>query len=1030
MIMVTVPAIAQKNISGKVSDTEGKPVPGVNVTIKGTVRGTVTDHDGHYMIDNINTSQVLLFSHTGFEVAEKAIKNESVINVALKAAGGDLDEVVIIGYDAVKKKDLTGAVGSVNPKELTDAPTANFDQALAGRIAGVDVTSNDGTPGDDLNIVIRGGNSITGSNAPLFVVDGIPLPDFNVSSINTRDIKSFDILKDASATAIYGSRGANGVILITTISGRTDGKTDINFTTSGWLQTIPNRLDVMTPYEYVKYQQAVAYANDSYVPGVNVNQFIASWIDPELYKNVAGTNWQDEIFQTALANNHTISLRTGNKNTTLLYSGNYLNQQGTVITSSFRKINNRIKFTHKIAPNLEVNGQADYSHLNYDGLQVAGLTRASVIRDAVSFRPVQPLKPIDDEESLLAANDPYLVNPVISLRQTEQTRTDDILSGALGLNYKFLRKFDLSLMGNYRTNIRENTMFYKQGTYDAERTDRGINGSISTNRNNILSTSNTLRFKDQKDEHAYTALVGLEAQVNTSKSSTLRNTNLPTDEFGIHNLGIATTPTIAGSFASKNTLLSYFGRLNYAYGNRYLATINFRTDGSSKFRNENRWGYFPSFSLAWKLSEEKFLQQADMITDLKLRGGWGLTGNNGIGDFSAFNLYAISTSSGYILGENQGYSPGAYQSNMAVPDLRWETTAQTNIGLDLEILKRFNVTADVYQKNTKDLLLNADMALSTGFGAVQQNIGEVSNRGLELTFDGQLVRKKDFTWISRINVSFNRTKTIHLNTGQSRILTDPQWDLQFTQTEYQYITQVGQPVGMIYGLQFDGIYQVDDFTQSGTSYQLREGIPSYQTNMRPGMVRFKDLNGDGIINSDDRTVIGNPNPKHIGGFFNTFRYKAFDLQFLFQWASDFDILNGNKAEFGSIYNAGRNGLKSLTDIWTPTNTDTDIEGMRYDDINLIRPYGYRIDSRHVDDGSYIKLKTLVLGYSLPAHLLRKLHLKNCRITLSAQNLHTWTRYTGYDPDVSVGRFGALTPRLDYSAYPQSRTISGGIDITF
>ncbi|HTG55495.1 MAG TPA: SusC/RagA family TonB-linked outer membrane protein, partial [Niabella sp.] len=471
MIMVTLPAIAQKNISGKVSDTEGKPISGVNVTIKGTVRGTVTNQEGYYMIDNINTGQVLLFSHTGFEVTEKAIRNESVIHVTLKAAGGDLDEVVIIGYDAVKKKDLTGAVGSVNPKELTDAPTANFDQALAGRIAGVDVTSNDGTPGDDLNIVIRGGNSITGSNAPLFVVDGIPLPDFNVSSINTRDIKSFDILKDASATAIYGSRGANGVILITTISGRTDGKTDINFTTSGWLQTIPNRLDVMTPYEYVKYQQTVAYANDSYVPGVNVNQFIASWIDPELYKNVGGTNWQDEIFQTALANNHTISLRTGNKNTTLLYSGNYLNQQGTVITSSFRKINNRIKFTHKIVRNLEVNGQADYSHLNYDGLQVAGLTRASVIRDAVSFRPVQPLKPIDDEESLLAANDPYLVNPVISLRQTEQTRTDDILSGALGLNYKFLRRFDLSLMGNYRTNIRENTIFYKQGTYDAERTD-------------------------------------------------------------------------------------------------------------------------------------------------------------------------------------------------------------------------------------------------------------------------------------------------------------------------------------------------------------------------------------------------------------------------------------------------------------------------------------------------------------------------------------------------------------------------------
>lgn len=1029
-IITTLPSFAQKSITGKVSDTDGKPIPGVNITVKGTVKGTTTNTAGDYILNNISPADILVFSHSGFEVQEKAAGNATTIHVTLVTNSGTMDEVVIIGYDAVKKKDLTGAVGVVNPKELTDAPIANFDQALAGRIAGVDITSNDGTPGDDVSIVIRGGNSITGSNAPLYVVDGIPLPDFNVSSLNTRDIKSFDVLKDASATAIYGSRGANGVILITTISGRSDGKTDINFTTHGWLHTIPNRLDVMNPYEYVKYQETIAYANDSYVPGVNVSQFIASWVDPELYRNVKGSNWQDEIFQTAFSNNHTISLRTGNKNTTLLYSGNYLNQQGTVITSSFRKINNRIKFTHKIRSNLEVNGQVDYSHLNYDGLQVAGLNRASVIRDAVSFRPVQPLKPIDDEESLLAANDPYLINPVISLRQTEQTRTDDILSGALGLNYRFLQKFDLNMMGNYRTNIRENTIFYKRGTYDAERTDRGINGSISEYRNDLLSTSNTVRFKDRKGKHAYTALAGFEAQVNTSKNSSLRNTNLPTDEFGINNLGIATVPTIAGSFSSKNTLLSYFGRLNYTYDDRYLATVNFRTDGSSKFRKENRWGYFPSFSLAWKLSEEKFLQNVTAITDLKLRGGWGLTGNNGIGDFASYNLYAISTSSGYILGENQAYIPGAYQSNMGVPDLRWETTAQTNIGLDMELLKRFNLTIDVYKKNTRDLLLNADMALSTGFGTVQQNVGEVSNKGIEFTFDGQIIKKEDFNWTSRFNISFNRTKTIRLNSGQNRLLTDPEWDVQFTQTEYQYITQVGQPVGMIYGFQFDGLYQIDDFIQSGTNYQLKEGVPSYQTNMRPGMVKFKDLNGDGIINTDDRTIIGNPHPKHIGGFFNTFRYKAFDLQFLLQWAYDFDILNGNKAEFGSIYNPGRNGLKSLTDIWTPTNTETDIAGMRYDGINLTRPFGYRVDSRHVDDGSYLKFKTLVLGYSLPASLLRKLHLKNCRVTLSAQNLYTWTQYTGYDPDVSVGKFGALTPRLDYSAYPQAMTISGGIDITF
>lgn len=495
-------------------------------------------------------------------------------------------------------------------------------------------------------------------------------------------------------------------------------------------------------------------------------------------------------------------------------------------------------------------------------------------------------------------------------------------------------------------------------------------------------------------------------------------------------MGIATTATIATTLLSENTLLSFFGRVNYTYNDRYLATVNFRTDGSSKFRKENRWGYFPSFSLAWRLSEEDFLKSLNALTDLKLRAGWGVTGNNRIGDFDAYNLFTVNSSSGYILGANQTFSPGAYQSNMAVPNLRWETTAQTNVGLDAELSKRFNLTVDYYRKNTKDLLLNADMALSTGFDKVQQNVGEVSNRGAEFTFSSRNIVKRDFNWSTNLNISFNKTKTIKLNEGQEQILTDPQWDLGFMQTEYQYITKVGQPVGMMYGLVFDGLYQVDDFVLNGGTYQLKNGEPSYRTVMKPGMVKFKDLNNDGVIDQNDRTIIGNPYPKHIGGLFNSFRYKAFDFQFLLQWAYDFDILNGNKSQYGSIYMQGRNGLKSLNNIWTPYNTETEIGGMRYDGINLITPYGYKLDSRHIDDGSYLKLKTAALGYNLPQSLLKKIKIKKCRVSLSAQNLYTWTNYEGYDPDVSVGRYGALTPRLDYSAYPQSLTISGGLELTF
>ncbi|MFD1629572.1 SusC/RagA family TonB-linked outer membrane protein [Pseudopedobacter beijingensis] len=1035
LFLSTIETFAQKSISGKVVDSKGEPLPGVNISIKGTQTGTVTNHEGGYTLTNVKQTDILVFSYIGFKAIEKLVLDQQNINVVLVMDDVKLGEVVVIGYDVVKKEDLTGAVSVVDPADLAVTATANFDQALAGRVAGVDVTSNDGTPGSALNIVIRGGNSITGDNSPLYVVDGVPLEDFDPSSINTRDIKSFDILKDASATAIYGSRGANGVVVITTVGGRTDGKTDININSSTWFQTIPNRLDVLTPYEYVQYQEKLAYANDGYVPGFNVDMFTRRWIDSDLYRDVKGTNWQDEIFRTAQTNNHSISLKGGNQKTSLFYSGNYLNQEGTLISTGFRKINNRLKITHKPINNLELNGQVEYSNINNTGLQVAGSQWTSVIRDAVSFRPVQPwnYNPAEEEEMLneIMTEDPYLYDPVKTLQNIERKRKNDLLSGTLGLNYKFLKKFELSMTGNYRASMYETTLFYNKETQEAARSNRGINGQIQNERTDIFSSSNILRFKDKKGKHDYGVLGGFETQFRDFKFSQLRNTNLPTDQFGIYNLGIATTATIAQSRYSQSALLSFFGRINYNYDSRYLATINFRTDGSSKFAKNNRWGYFPSFALAWRVSQEDFLKSVNAITDMKLRAGWGLTGNNRIGDFDAYNLFTINSSSGYVLGETQSYSPGAYQSNMAVPDLRWETTEQSNFGLDLELLKKFNITVDYYRKNTRDLLLNADMALSTGFDRVRQNVGSVSNRGVEFSLTSHNIRNRNFRWTTNFNMTFNKTKTLKLNSGQNFILTDPSYSSQFMQTEYQYITQVGQPVGMMYGLIFDGIYQVDDFTVAGDgSYQLKPGIPSYEVVMRPGMVKFKDTNGDGVINQDDRTIIGNPHPKHIGGLNNNFRYKSFDFQFLLQWAYDFDILNGNQSEMGNIYLSGRNGLKSLNDIWTPTNTDTDIGGMRFDGKNLVTPYGYKLDTRHINDGSYLRLKTVVLGYNLPAKFLNKINVKRCRLSLSAQNLYTWTKYKGYDPDVSVGRYGALTPRLDYSAYPQSFTLSGGIDFTF
>jgi TonB-linked SusC/RagA family outer membrane protein len=1043
-ILSTVTVLGQKSIKGKVTDSNGIPIPLVNVIIKGTAKGTVTNMDGFYKLDNLKPANILVFSFIGYQNKEVKVLDSEEINVTLNSDATQLDEIVLIGYDAVKKKDLTGSVSKIKVDDIARTATVNFDQALAGRAAGVKVTSNDGTPGNALDIVIRGGNSITGSNAPLYVVDGIPFENFDPASINTNDIKNFDILKDASATAIYGSRGANGVIIINTKGGRTDGKFEVRFSSSMGVQYIPFRLEVMGPYDYVKYQESLAYANDSFVPGTNVAGFIRSWGDPEKYRNVKGIDRQDQIFRNAIVRDNNIAISGGTKKGSFYYSGGYIDQEGTLITTGFKKFTNRLKFISELNDNLKFNGQLTYSKGIQEGLQVAGNRATSVIKDAVSFRPINPITvDIDEEEEDFQFQDQYLFDPEKALNNTVRSNKNDEFATTLGLNYSFLKKFTLTVNGNYWAKFNKTSLFYKRGTQEADRTNRGINGIVTSGQSNTLSTSNTLKFKDVKGKHKYDALVGVEAQSRNSTASRLQNTNLPTDEFGIDNLGIGTGATIATTNYTENSIFSYFGRLNYEFKNRYLATVNFRSDASSKFREENRIGYFPSFSLAWRVSQEEFVKSIDAVSEFKFRAGWGRTGNDRIGDYDAFNLYSLDASSGYVLGQNQSFYPGAYQTNLAVPDLRWETTDQTNIGLDFGLFKRIDLTIDYYFKRTHDLLLDAETAPSTGFDKVQQNVGEVTNRGLEITLNTINIKTKNFEWDTNFNISFNKTNTVKLNNGQVEILTDPEWDTQFMQNEYQYVTRVGNPVGMIYGLQFDGIYQLDDFVLvNGGISSLKPGVPSYRTQMKPGMVKFKDqltldTNGDGIadaadgiINELDRKIIGNPQPKHTGGLINNFKYKSFDLQILLQWAYDFDILNGNDAQFGTIYNQTRNGFTSLRDIWTPTNTDTEIGGMRYDGINTTASFGYKLDSRFVDDGSYIKLKSIVLGYNLPKGLLKHLKLTNLRVSIAAQNLYRWTNYKGYDPDVSVGRFGALTPGLDFSAYPQSATVTGGLAVTF
>jgi TonB-linked SusC/RagA family outer membrane protein len=1031
-------SLAQKTISGTIIDgNNGEPLLGATVSVKGANIGAISDMDGKFTLSGVSNEAVLTIRFIGYIEQEVVVNNQTTFVITLEEDLESLDEVVVVGYGTQLKRDLTGSVGTVKTDDLVKAPTSNFDQALSGRIAGVQVTSVDGTPGSNANIVIRGGNSITGDNSPLYVIDGVPLVDFDAASLNTNDIKSLDVLKDASATAIYGSRGANGVILITTKSGRTDGTTDVKLAVNSGFQYAPGRLEVMNPYQYVSYLQNQALISDGYTPGAETRRFLEVWENPEAYRNIQGTSWQDEILSLASFQDYNFSVSGGGDATQFYYSGQHLNQEGIVINTGFTKTVNNLRINHTVSDWVKLDANIVYSLANRTGSSVDGNGfSGNIIRDALVFRPVEPLNDdgLDgfdpDEES-----GRFLYNPVDNLNNTDRRDRVELLRGTLTSRFKFNKELSFNLVGSFQSQNRRNTLFFGEDTFPGSRGNDGINGRVANTRVTVGTGSGVLNYSPKiGKKQNLKLLAGFEAQTRNLERSELFASQLPTDVFGIDNLGIGLVSAIPTTLLSKNTLLSYFGRVNYSLKKRYLLTVNFRADGSSKFRKENRWGYFPSFSLGWIVSDEPFFNNVDFVSNLKLRGGWGKTGNNRIGDFDAFTTLASTNSSGYVWGTDENYAIGAIINNLGVPDLRWETTSQYNAGLEFGLFKnKIQTEIDYYLKRTEDLLLNAEMASSTGFERVQQNVGEVQNSGIEISMKSFNIAKPDFKWNTNFNISFNRNEVKGLNQGQDAIFVNPERVNGLN--EFQYITQVGQPVGQIYGLTFDGLYQLDDFNWNNSLgvYELKDGIPDNGGQPAPGSVKYVDKNGDGTITELDREIIGNTTPKFIGGLTNNFEWNGFDLQVFFQWSYGADVLNLNRAELESPSGSRQNGLTALLDQWTPSNTDTNIHAYVYNN-NFGRPItGTRISDLYVEDGSFLRLKTVSLGYNLPKKYLSKGFFKTVRFSASAQNLFTWSNYSGYDPEVSVNPRGvsrALAPNLDWSAYPQSVTITTGVNLTF
>lgn len=1040
-LLTSLQVFAQsKNIIGVVTDEQKQAIPGVSVSIKGSKIVTLTDGDGRFKIQAAATDE-LVFNYIGFSSQTIIVGNKTTINVILKSAVIGLNDVVVVGYGTVKRADLTGAVGSVNMKDMEQAPVKSFDQALAGRVAGVQVSTNDGQPGAVANIVIRGAGSISQDNSPLYVIDGFPSENSDANSINPSDIESIDVLKDASATAIYGARGSNGVVLITTKRGKA-GKTQITYNAYYGLQKSPSKIPLLKPYEFVKY---VKELNSTFADSV----YLKDGITIEDYRNVQGIDMQDHVFQTGQNQNHDIAMRGGNEQTTYSISGNYNNQKGIVIKSGFERFQGRVVLDHKINNKLKTGININYAYSETFGTPISATNfyaSAGLLYSVWGYRPAASLSGRDQGTDLIDSfydptndignNQDYRVNPLISLQnqKTLYKSTSMVANGYA--EYAFTPKLKLRVAGGFTNSNRETNIFNNSFTQSASRypNSPGPNGRFVTEPVFNWLNDNTLTYRNTfNKDHNLTVLAGFSSQRNKNSFRSIYATQITNESLGIDALDLsppANTSITSGS--SRWTLVSFLGRLNYDYKGRYLLTASFRADGSSKFAPGNRWGYFPSVSAGWRFSQEDFLKQVSWISDAKLRVGYGASGNNRVSDFAYLDQINLGNINYWYSFNGNPVAIGGVITAAGNRDLRWETNTQTNIGLDMSFLKnRFGLTVDLYKRVTTDLLLNAELPYSHGIQSSTgfKNIGRLENRGLEITLNSTNVKTKNFNWTSNFNISFNKNKILDLNEGQNSLIRGSGTFFNTTYTSLSpYISVKGRSVGEMYGLIFDGVYQYSDFDKMPNgSFLLKNDITTNgatRASIQPGDIKYKDLNGDLVVNSNDYTIIGRGLPIHTGGFSNNFSYKAWDLGVFLQWSYGNNIINANRYVFegGIVTNPNLNQFASFENRWTPTNQTND----------LFRAGGMtaaNYSSRVVEDGSYLRLKTVQLGYNFVGKLLKSTGMSKLRVNVSAQNLLTFTGYSGLDPEAS-SRPGNLTPGFDYGTYPQSFTVTFGLNAAF
>jgi TonB-linked SusC/RagA family outer membrane protein len=1064
MILCTLVVNAQNlSISGKVTDENGVPLEGVTVKLKGTNNGSQTTNTGNYKISIPANGGVIVYSYVGYTNIERKVSNAGTINIQLVKSNNSLDDIVVIGYQTVKRKDVMASVSSISAKDIRDIPVNSAAEALNGRLAGVTATSAEGSPDANIRIRVRGGMSITGDNSPLYILDGVQVENA-LNLISPQDIQSIDVLKDAAATAIYGARGANGVVVITTKSGK-KGKMKVTYNAFVGTKDLTKKLEVLNPYYYTVYQyeRSIGNATDSanFAKGFGTNYDTLS-----AYIKSTPIDWQEQVFgNTGQLRSQNINATGGTNKLSYDFGATNYNDIAVVRNSSLNRNMAYAKVQYSPIQKLKIGATARYMVQDVFGAGVSDEKGSSFnrLRNAVRYRPfLSANQEIDDADPLAdpaVGNGLNLVNPIQLTDQEYRKRTTYAKNASVNLSYSIIKNLTFASTFGFDDNAIVDRKFSDSVTpYSVLQGSRKPIMSIDSINRKTITNSNVLTYavNDLNGKHDFSILVGQETyDMETSTANVLfrglPNGIAPNDAF-FYRVAGTSFPGFPKLNKTHYTNLSFFSRMSYSYMDKYMFSANVRADGASKFSETNRWGYFPSGSFAWRVKKEKFLENIDQITDLKLRVGYGQVGNNRINDYLYLNTYNNNGSFYYGIGGQTifGYS----SASLVNPNLLWESTVSRNIGVDLTLFKRLNITVDVYNNSSNNLLLNVPIASTYGYSTQLQNIGRTSNKGVEIAIGGLVMSKKDFSWNANFNLSFNKNIIEELGVNQASFFPAASWGVSGQPTDY--IAKIGQPVGAMYGLVTDGFYTTKDFDYNSTTkvYTLKTGTVTNAGiigTVMPGSIRFKDLNGDGKIDlNNDRTIIGNPTPKFTGGFSQQFTYKNWDMSMFVNFSYGNEIYNANKIELTNGYTPNGNLLNIMQGryktidvngrVLLSVNAASQVVGVdpaTVDAANLAASIWQPLKSAGafyphswaMEDGSFLRINNVTIGHTFNSSKLAKLKISKLRLYLTGNNLAVFTNYTGYDPEVSVSNNG-LTPGLDYSAYPKSRSFIFGLNATF